>query len=326
MTKIEWTEESWNPVTGCTKKSYGCRNCYAERMANRLAGRFGYSKYFPFSVTIHEDKLEKPLHWKKPRRIFVCSMGDLFHENIPFEFIKRVWNIIEQCPQHTFQILTKRPLELIAFTKWMAGDDDISIAHWPRNCWLGVSVENQGAADARIPILLQIPAAVRFVSVEPMLGPVDLKEIKYPDGDIVTCVGKSGHLPPPWNGATLDWVICGGESGPGARPMHPAWARSLRDQCQDTGTSFFFKQWGNWKPLCPYYEENEDIRDLALDHPKAEIVSYSGSIWDVYIDGQPHPDCYLMANIGKKQAGLLLDGREWNQYPRPLALEGMFVY
>lgn len=279
---------------GMHEKSYGCRNCYAERMANRLAGRFGYSKYFPFSVTIHEDKLEKPLHWKKPRRIFVCSMGDLFHENIPFEFIKRVWNIIEQCPQHTFQILTKRPLELIAFTKWMAGDDDMSIAHWPRNCCLGVSVENQGAADARIPILLQIPAAVRFVSVEPMLGPVDLTRVVYDNTSVIdTLNGLHGWPMPHAKGPKLDWVICGGESGPGARPMHPAWVRSLRDQCHGTGTPFFFKQWGEWVPV------ELRVNDSGIQ----------GKQWYNF-----DPDT-AVCRIGKKKAGRLLDGREWNQYP-----------
>lgn len=232
-TKIEWTEYSWNPVTGCTSASEGCQNCYAKRMANRLRGRYGYPAD-PFRVTLHPEKLEEPLKWKKPRRVFVCSMGDLFHEQVPDEYIAKVWEVMNNASQHTFLVLTKRPQRMkdfLARLGWYIHDRD----GYPmeavldeggkctvKNVWLGVTAENQQRADERIPILLQIPAAVRFVSIEPMLGPVVIPE-EWPD-----------------------WIICGGETGPGARPIHPDWVRSLRDQCQAAGTPFFFKSWGEW--------------------------------------------------------------------------------
>ncbi|GAG84232.1 unnamed protein product, partial [marine sediment metagenome] len=183
-TKIEWTDETWNVVVGCTKCGIGCENCYAERMAVRLSA-MGQEKYqrvitakahsrrgeqkWTGGIFCDKKVLNKPLHWKKPRRIFVVSMGDLFHEKVPFEFIKQVRNIAIKCPQHTLQFLTKRVSQMLRFTQWLAGHDDISIAEWPRNCWLGVSISTQAEADEKIPILLQIPAAVRFVSYEPLL-------------------------------------------------------------------------------------------------------------------------------------------------------------
>jgi protein gp37 len=233
-TKIEWTEYSWNPVTGCTPASEGCQNCYAKRMATRLKGRYGYPEDEPFKVTLHPEKLKEPLKWKKPRRVFVCSMGDLFHEQVPDEYIAKVWEVMSNASQHTFLVLTKRPQRMkdfLARLGWYIHDRDgypmeavldEGGKYTLKNVWLGVTAENQQRADERIPILLQIPAAVRFVSIEPMLGPVVIPE-EWPD-----------------------WVICGGETGPGARPIHPAWVRSLRDQCQAAGTPFFFKSWGEW--------------------------------------------------------------------------------
>ena len=209
-TKIEWTDESWNPVVGCTKVSAGCQNCYAEKMMYRQVV-MGYARHeknpdgnedaweayssvmdedthkWNGSVALRPEILDKPLHWHEPRRIFVCSMGDLFHEKVPFEYIKRIWDIAVKCPQHILQFLTKRPNRQLEFTQWMAGQDDISIAEWPRNCWLGVSVENQKAADERIPILLQIPAAVRFVSLEPLLEKIEIE--KYLHTRELRCVG-----------------------------------------------------------------------------------------------------------------------------------------
>lgn len=240
MTKIEWTDETWNPVHGCTKVSQGCKNCYAERFAKRQ--RKDFSK-----VEIHPDRLDLPLHWRKPRRVFVNSMGDLFHDDVQFEFTKRVFDITGRCLQHTFQILTKRPARMLAFAKWLAGPDHISVASWPRNVWLGVSVENQEAADERIPLLLQTPAAVRFVSVEPMLGALDLRrwlpvtihtEMHNPEG------AQEWNMQP-----LLDWVVIGGESGPGARPFDIAWARDLIRQCQTAGVPVFMKQVGS-NPVC----------------------------------------------------------------------------
>ena len=211
-TKIEWATEVWNPVTGCTKISPGCDHCYAERMAKRLAGRAGYPKEDPFQVIWRSDRLEQPLYWKQRRRVFVCSMGDLFHPDVPFRFIGDVWHTMWMA-QHIFLVLTKRPERMLEF---------LSSRHSPLsllgNVWLGVSAENQETADERIPILLECPAAVRFVSVEPMLGAVDI------------------------SGCALDWVICGCESGPKRRPMNVEWARDLRKQCAAAGVPFSMKQ------------------------------------------------------------------------------------
>ena len=218
-TKIEWADEVLNVVTGCTPVSAGCQNCYARRMHGRFSKE-------PFSeVKFHPERLDQPLRWLNPRRIFVCSMGDLFHEDVPDEFISRVFGRMRCANQHTFMILTKRPERM----RWF-------IWNLP-NVWLGVSVENQSTADERIPMLLKTPAAVRFVSVEPMLGPVDLLSIKTSDGD-----GPSRELIWIGEGAGIGWVICGAETGPGARPMDPTWARDLRDQCREAHVRFFMKQ------------------------------------------------------------------------------------
>lgn len=275
-TKIEWTDETWSPITGCTPISEGCQNCYAKRMATRLKGRYGYDKDNPFKVTLHPDRLDQPLKWKKPRMIFVCSMGDLFHEDVPDEWILRVFNTIRKCspgvgdyPVHTFLILTKRPERMrnvimrMRFNRdknpMMYLDKEGDLTGYPmgqriKNVWLGVTAENQQRADARIPILLQTPAAVRFVSVEPMLGPVDLNRWLRPSCSL--CKGSMSIDASPYSGGKpcprciddqgcdpdrLHWVICGGESGPDARPMHPDWVRSLRDQCKEAEVPFFLK-------------------------------------------------------------------------------------
>lgn len=237
-TKIEWCEETWNVVTGCTPVSEGCQNCYAKRMANRLRGRFGYPEDDPFKVTLHPNKLGLPLKWKKPRKIFVCSMGDLFHEDVPFEFIASVMMTTTICQHHTFIILTKRPTNVIKYYKWVNNLKRKSIAScWPfSNVWFGVTAENQETANERIPTLLEIPAAVRFVSVEPMLSNVDIIEacdVVLDNGDIPTVQGIDNFL---------HWMICGAESGPGARPVQIEWARNLRDQCVNANVPFFLKQ------------------------------------------------------------------------------------
>jgi protein gp37 len=281
-TKIEWTEYSWNPVSGCTPISEGCQNCYAKRMANRLRGRCGYPADEPFKVTLHKDRLEEPLRWKKPRRVFVCSMGDLFHEDVSRWMRFEVMDIILQAKQHTFLILTKRPANMKEFFEWYYSKAGRTI-ETIKNLWLGVTAENQQRADERIPILLQIPAAVRFVSVEPMLGPVDLS---LSDGvDLSVSVGTGLKPGKSYLINSLDWVICGGETGPGARPMRLNWVRSLRDQCQTAGISFFFKAWGEYGPNW-----------LNDDNGKIE-----GSEW--------------MDRMGKKAAGRLLDGRTWDEMP-----------
>lgn len=295
-TKIEWTDETWNPITGCTKISEACKHCYAERMSKRLAGRCGYPTYYPFKVTLHEDKLDEPLRWKKPRQVFVCSMGDLFHEDVPIRWFYEVYKVMEQCKHHTFLVLTKRPQRMANVLEQFEGRS------WPlSNVWLGVTAENQQRADERIPVLLQIPAAVRFVSVEPMLGPVDLRKWMAWDGFRRNI---PGFIPNP-NYRGLNWVICGGETGPGARPMHPDWARSLRDQCQQVGVPFFFKQWGEWS------------RDY-IDHDKKGVVSPDGwwaKGWP-FGYGSDHPDSIEVYKVGKKAAGHLLDGREWREFPK----------
>jgi protein gp37 len=208
---IEWTEATWNPVTGCTKISTGCKNCYAERMAKRLKA-MGTPQYANgFKLTLQPEMLELPLRWKKPRTIFVNSMSDLFHKDVPLEYIQQVFDVMNRCPQHTFQVLTKRP-EIAAMH---AGS-----LEWGENIWMGTSVENM-LVMRRIGDLRNVPAKVRFLSLEPLLGPLPRLPL---DG--------------------IHWVIVGGESGPGARPMEAAWVRQIRERCIAQGVPFFFKQWG----------------------------------------------------------------------------------
>lgn len=209
--KIEWTESTWNPVTGCTKISAGCKNCYAERMAKRLHA-MGVENYRNgFEVTLHPHVLEKPLHWKQPQAIFVNSMSDLFHESVPDDFIQQVFDVMRKASWHRFQVLTKRSERLLHLNQSI---------DWPKNVWMGVTVEN---ADCmyRIEHLRNTGAFIKFLSLEPLLGP--LRDM---------------------NLVNIDWVITGGESGPGARPIEVDWVRDIRDQCLKSKTPFFFKQWG----------------------------------------------------------------------------------
>jgi len=242
-TKIPWASDSWNPVTGCTPISRGCENCYARRMAPRLRGRFGYPQDKPFEVTLHHDRLWEPFHWKKARRVFVCSMGDLFHKDVTWQFHRAVFSHMHHAnyrnpDPHVFMVLTKRPERMrdfiLKYQEWLGFNT------WEReypNVWLGVSVEDQATADARIPILMDIPASLRFVSVEPMLEPVDL--LPWLDAP------KKGGPFPDYE-CQLDWVILGGETGPGARPMQPIWALKLRNDCIEVGIPFFLKGIGDW--------------------------------------------------------------------------------
>ena len=283
---IEWTDATWNPVTGCSKVSPGCAHCYAATLAPRLArmGQRGYTE-LPWvpenaaaNVFLHEDRLQLPLRWTRPRRVFVNSMSDLFHELVPDEFIDRVFAVMAQASHHTFQVLTKRPERMRAWAaEWSAtGDAEVGIHDgvfgmhtgarfangiyrpWPLpNVWLGTSVENQTWADRRIPLLLDTPAAVRFLSCEPLLGPVDLR-LRHPVmtdlADLDPGRDERYRGTYPFRGVTadavtrrhhwIDWVIVGGESGPDHRPVDPAWVRSMRDQCVATGVPFLFKQWG----------------------------------------------------------------------------------
>ena len=209
--KIEWTDATWNPVTGCTKVSPGCKLCYAERMSKRLKAT-GMVKYQNgFEVTWHPEALEIPLRWRKPRTIFVNSMSDLFHYQVPDQFVRDVFGVMEQAHWHRYQVLTKRPERVAALTHELP---------WPQQVWLGVSVESSRYLD-RIDLLRQCGAVTKFLSLEPLLGPL-----------------------PDLNLDGIDWVIVGGESGPGARPMEAGWARDIRDQCIEAGVPFHFKQWG----------------------------------------------------------------------------------
>jgi protein gp37 len=211
QSKIEWTESTWNPVTGCTKVSPGCKNCYAERMAKRLQA-MGQANYVNgFRVTLHEHMLSRPLEWKKPQMIFVNSMSDLFHEEVPLEFIKKVFAVMQEAHWHHFQVLTKRSERLLSLNTELV---------WPENVWMGVSVETE-KYTYRIDHLRKTGAKVKFLSLEPLLGPL-------PDLDLTN----------------IDWVIVGGESGPRARSMDKAWVVEIRQQCQLQSVPFFFKQWG----------------------------------------------------------------------------------
>ena len=237
---IEWTDATWNPVTGCTKVSPGCDHCYAETFAERFRGVPGHHFERGFDVTLRPERLDQPLRWRRPRRIFVNSMSDLFHDDVPDSFIATVFDVMRSAPQHTFQVLTKRHGRMRSLLrKWtpITGTPPwVFTGPWPLpNVWLGVSVEDQHWADIRIPALLQTPAAIRWISAEPLLGPVTFRWASWEP------VRDRDHL----DGLRrLDWVVVGGESGRGARPMDPEWARSLRDQCQQAGVPFLFKQWG----------------------------------------------------------------------------------
>jgi protein gp37 len=218
-TAIEWTDATWNPVTGCTKITAGCDNCYASRFSERFRGVPGHPFEHGFDLTLRPERILQPISWRRSRMIFVNSMSDLFHKGVPTEFIDRVFDTMEQANWHVFQVLTKRS-SLMRDYLHQRYENKVP----PSHIWLGVSVEDN-RAKARIRHLVAAPAAIRFLSIEPMIGPVG--QIKL-EG--------------------IHWVIAGGESGPGARPMHPDWARSVRDQCAAQGVAFFFKQWGGIRP------------------------------------------------------------------------------
>lgn len=250
-TGIEWTDVTWNPITGCDRISPGCDNCYAATMAARLQA-MGNPRYQRdgepprsgpgFGLTVHEDLARVPLQWQKPRRVFVNSMSDLFHEDVPESAISWLFNTMGQAYRHQFQILTKRARrmqKLIFDAQWATGEARFNglsrFGRNPfRNVWLGVSAEDQEWADNRIPWLMRTPAAVRFVSCEPLLGPINLT--RWLDREEA------------WAGRTIDWVIVGGESGPNRRPFNPDWARRIRDQCVEAGVPFFYKQGSAFRP------------------------------------------------------------------------------
>ncbi|HDZ73735.1 MAG TPA: phage Gp37/Gp68 family protein [Aurantimonas coralicida] len=336
--KIEWTDATWNPVTGCSVVSPGCTNCYAMRLAGgRLrdhpsrAGLTQPSKAGPVwtgEIRFNEQWLDQPLRWRRPRQIFVCAHGDLFHEDVPDEWIDRIFAIMALAPQHTFQVLTKRPERIQAYgahpdRAYFVGQQAAKILNrpafgldWPLpNVWLGTSVEDQRRADERIPHLLATAAAVRFVSAEPLLGSIYFG----PTGPLGQPPGPSDDpwLRDPWpqspqaNRGKLDWIIVGGESGAAARPMHPDWVRSIRDQCQAASVPFFFKQWGEWGPVVSTGDDPDPQGRSVMALP-------DGTLTDTEWNGGPGPhliDAQPMYRVGKKAAGRALNGRTWNEYP-----------
>ncbi len=293
-TGIAWTDATWNPVRGCTRVSEGCRNCYAEKIAARFSGHgqpyAGLATRSPHrwtgKVALVPEKLDEPLRWRKPRRVFVNSMSDLFHEGLSFEDIDQVFAVMALCGSHTFQVLTKRLERMREYllsrshsaaywnaavpSGWSLEFQGVILARFPLpNVWLGVSVEDQQTADARIPILLDTPAAVRFVSYEPALGPVDFR--RWLGGSL------DPTLPPAviadrWGKLGLAWVIVGGESGPKARPCDIAWARGVRDQCRAAGVAFFMKQCG----ARPVFSEEASALGRALRDGGYKLRSRSG--------------------------------------------------
>lgn len=391
MTSIEWTHKTWNPLVGCSLASPGCTNCYAMKMAARLeamaiadrprwtkahrngqmlthyVGTTQRSKAGPVwtgKVSLAPDHIvNEPFRRKKPTTYFVNSMSDLFHEDVPDDWIDRVFAIMALCPQHTFQVLTKRSARMRAYMTaaskgksaregtaeqrckeahhWGRHDNDPGWKGWPLpNVWLGVSCEDQKRADERIPDLLATPAAIRFVSAEPLLGPLDLTQYLSPveehgidfSREPGSIVGGAVSCRP-----ALDWVIVGGESGPGARPMHPDWPRSLRDQCLADYVAFFFKQWGEHEAIVSAADMQDHMRHGGDDEDLRDARRKSQVVWP---DGQrltPEPLFEWWANldlssedgdessmtgcpvvmraVGKKTAGRLLDGREWNEFP-----------
>lgn len=323
-TNIEWTDATWNPVTGCTVVSAGCTNCYAMKLAGtrlkHTASREGLTidtKAGPVwngTVRLNEEWLDQPLRWKRPRTIFVCAHGDLFHESVPDAWIDRVFAVMALSPQHRFQVLTKRADRMRSYIaakqrnapEWVSlGDGSKTVlpyeGGYPANVWLGVSVENQAAADERIPNLLATPAAVRFLSCEPLLGPVYLRNFLRP---FSAWREEDQHSWPIEHEGAIDWVIVGGENGP--RPMHPDWARALRDQCASAGVPFFFKQWGEFAPegLCG---EKWIIGADGTHHatPTPNGIAHH----------PPRGGSAFVYRVGKRRAGRLLDGVQHDGMP-----------
>jgi protein gp37 len=327
-TAIEWTDATWNPVRGCTRVSPGCGGpgphggCYAERVAARFSGPGqayeGLAKMrnkkarWTGKVAFVDGVLTQPLRWTRPRRIFVNSMSDLFHESVLDEWIDRIFAVMALAPQHTFQVLTKRadrmrdyftscPISMRARAikreahEITGGDTHVALPL--SNVWLGVSAEDQQRAGERVPDLLQTPAAVRFVSAEPLLGPIDFTDV-FPDltATLNAFTGEGRHLlgMSAKTLGPLDWIIVGGESGPRSRPMHPAWVSAIRDQCAAAGVAFFFKQWGEW------VAEVQSPEDIVL--PASSRCPWPRDETAVY-------------QVGKRRAGRFLNGRTHDEMP-----------
>lgn len=291
-TQIEWTDYTWNPVTGCHKVSQGCKNCYAETLTVRFGKQWGMKSFR--DVQIHPERVNEPVEMGekiKEKKVFACDMSDLFHESVPFEFIVSVFQTMALCPDTIFQVLTKRVGIALEFFNWVQRNGKFPANDWffpedkisPRinNVWFGVSCEDQSTADERIPLLLQIPAAVRFLSCEPLLGKIDIsKYLKHPTYYSL----RDG----------IHWVIAGGESGHGARPMHPDWVRSLRDQCESVNVPFFFKQWGHYVP-------HSEVIDGQISGETKYITTRDG---------------YAFFKLGKTKSGNLLDGKRYLEFPK----------
>lgn len=319
-TTIEWTDYTWNPVTGCHKVSPGCKHCYAETLTNRFAKTWGVKDFR--EIVLHNERLDEPQKNKKKwagKKVFVCSMSDLFQDDVPFDFIAMVYARMARVQTTTFQILTKRPQRALEFYKWIQAKFDELHADpvytlfkvfgipfedytgtWPLpNVWIGTSCENQETANERIPQLLQIPAAVRFVSCEPLLGPIDLLHINTGQVSWVDSLRGMGYgNDPNDNRNYIHWVIAGGESGHGARPMHPDWVRSLRDQCARALVPFFFKQWGEY---------------MTIDSFNERILSETDRT-KTYTGFRTHDGIELI-KVGKSKSGNLLDGKQLLQFP-----------
>jgi protein gp37 len=393
-TSIEWADKTWSPIIGCDRVSEGCRGCYAisqarirsfnphPAIAKAFAGTvdvIGDRVDWTGQINQLEDRLTQPLSWRKPAKVFVNSLSDLFHKNVDNDFIVKVFAIMALTPQHTYQLLTKRHARMrsVLNDRCTCGNGHVPGVHfrsamawavskanpnripglpddaehrvyfdtpWPLpNLHLGVSVEDQHWADIRIPALLDTPAAVRWISAEPLLGPIDLwgktdyhghrPRLTYwldgrpgPGPEHTTSTGMTMHSIV--TGPKLDWVVAGGETGPGARPPHPDWFRTLRNQCAQSGTPFLFKQWGDWGPMWPL---DKDGRLVTTRRGLGVTVANDGTVYQpgdlAYPDGPRygealragHDRAHLTAmyRLGKKKAGRELDGRTHDQFPEP---------
>ena len=378
-TGIEWTDATWNPVTGCTLWSEGCRHCYAKFQAWPRLAASPQTVYFgrPFeNVAVHDVRLDQPLRWTRPRRIFVNSLSDLFHQDVPFEFIDKVFAVMAMTPHHTYQILTKRAKRMHQYLTARRGEgntqdttaecvgtiyarpghfmlnligpvprakllDGRTLPAWPLpNVWLGVSIEDQDAADERIGFLLQSPAAIHWISAEPLLRPLDIRPFLahdysewQPTGEpCAVCGVYTNGMHHPY-AVGLDWVVVGGESGTKARPMHPEWARSLRDQCTAADVPFLFKQWGEWSPISQiadsdgYYDPKYGSvkRDEYDERPPKKAVASTV----LQLDGRQEfafpVGAMTCFKIGKRTSGRLLDDRTWDEYPTAPETESVLV-
>lgn len=338
MNPIGWCQQTWVPYTGCDKISPGCEGCYAIRMSWRLAHNPKTKHFYEGTVKktaggklnwtgeIKENipQLDKPLRTKKPTIFFVNSMSDVFHEALTNEQIDDIFQIMSMCPQHIFQVLTKRHEHMLKYFQWKMFGHGHKYKEWPlKNVWLGVSVENQKYADMRIPMLLQVPASVRFLSCEPLLGSINFNFTDFPAGmkwrskNYLTGIlrDENGFIE---RGAGIDWVICGGESGPDARPIHPYWVEMIKTACEEAKVPFYFKQWGEFAPGSTAASNKSYA--VLLDGryaPYSELTMQSKPLgltvgeWNNLLPN-------TMTRVGKHNAGRLLDGKEYSEFPEQI--------